>query len=99
MTSWIERYRRQAEERYRRLDAVLAGMDDESAPPTTTRREEPHHDHHHPATDPNGTTIEADPNLPVITIVRDFDAPADKVYRAWTDPELVVQWLGPNRSR
>ena len=28
MTSWIDRYRRQAEERYRRLDAVLASMDD-----------------------------------------------------------------------
>jgi DNA-binding transcriptional ArsR family regulator len=30
MTAWIERYRRQAEERYRRLDAVLAAMDDKS---------------------------------------------------------------------
>jgi uncharacterized protein YndB with AHSA1/START domain len=49
-------------------------------------------------TDPRGTTIEADPNLPVITIVREFDAPADKVYRAWTDPELVVQWLGPTST-
>jgi DNA-binding transcriptional ArsR family regulator len=29
MTAWIERYRRQAEERYRRLDAVLAAMDDD----------------------------------------------------------------------
>ena len=28
MTKWIERYRQQAEERYRRLDAVLAAMDD-----------------------------------------------------------------------
>jgi DNA-binding transcriptional ArsR family regulator len=28
MTQWIERYRRQAEERYGRLDAVLAAMDD-----------------------------------------------------------------------
>jgi DNA-binding transcriptional ArsR family regulator len=28
MTKWIERYRRQAEERYRRLDAVLASMND-----------------------------------------------------------------------
>jgi DNA-binding transcriptional ArsR family regulator len=27
-TTWIERYRRQAEERYRRLDAVLADMHD-----------------------------------------------------------------------
>jgi DNA-binding transcriptional ArsR family regulator len=31
MTKWIERYRRQAEERYRRLDAVLAAMDDDTA--------------------------------------------------------------------
>jgi DNA-binding transcriptional ArsR family regulator len=31
MTGWIERYRRRAEERYRRLDAVLAGMDEDSS--------------------------------------------------------------------
>lgn len=30
MTGWIERYRRRAEERYARLDAVLAEMDDET---------------------------------------------------------------------
>ncbi|MDQ3104183.1 MAG: metalloregulator ArsR/SmtB family transcription factor [Actinomycetota bacterium] len=29
MTGWIERYRRQAEERFQRLDAVLAAMDDQ----------------------------------------------------------------------
>lgn len=29
MTTWIERYRQQAEERFRRLDAVLATMDDD----------------------------------------------------------------------
>ena len=29
MTTWIERYRRQAEERYRRLDSVLAAMDEQ----------------------------------------------------------------------
>ena len=28
MTKWIERYRREAEERFSRLDAVLAAMDD-----------------------------------------------------------------------
>lgn len=28
MTKWIERYRRQAEERYTRLDAVLAALQD-----------------------------------------------------------------------
>ena len=30
MTKWIERYRRQAEERYRRLDSLLAEMNDTS---------------------------------------------------------------------
>ena len=30
MTKWIERYRQQAEERYRRLDALLAEMNEES---------------------------------------------------------------------
>jgi len=29
MTKWIERYRREAEQRYRRLDAVLTSMPDE----------------------------------------------------------------------
>ncbi|MBO0828394.1 MAG: winged helix-turn-helix transcriptional regulator [Streptosporangiales bacterium] len=29
MTKWIERHRRQAEKRFRRLDAVLADMDDD----------------------------------------------------------------------
>ncbi len=33
MTKWIERYRQRAEERYQRLDAVLAEMNDEQ--PTT----------------------------------------------------------------
>jgi DNA-binding transcriptional ArsR family regulator len=32
MTAWIERYRRKAEERYQRLDAVLAAMDDDGEP-------------------------------------------------------------------
>jgi DNA-binding transcriptional ArsR family regulator len=36
MTKWIERYRQQAEERYRRLDAVLAAMNDEDATSTGT---------------------------------------------------------------
>jgi DNA-binding transcriptional ArsR family regulator len=32
MTKWIERYRRQAEERYQRLDDVLASMPDDVEP-------------------------------------------------------------------
>jgi DNA-binding transcriptional ArsR family regulator len=32
MTKWIERYRREAEDRFRRLDALLADMDEEQTP-------------------------------------------------------------------
>jgi DNA-binding transcriptional ArsR family regulator len=32
MTKWIERYRRQAEERFRRLDDLLRSMPDETEP-------------------------------------------------------------------
>lgn len=40
MTAWIERYRRTAEERYQRLDDVLASMPDDepSAPDTLPRK-------------------------------------------------------------
>ena len=41
------------------------------------------------------TRVTADPNLPTIEIVREFDAPVEAVFRAHTDPELVKQWLGP----
>jgi DNA-binding transcriptional ArsR family regulator len=40
MTKWIERYRREAEQRYRRLDDVLASMPDEE--PHEEPDEEPH---------------------------------------------------------
>ena len=46
----------------------------------------------------NETRIEADPNLPTIRIIREFDAPKDRVFRAWTDPELVARWLGPKST-
>jgi uncharacterized protein YndB with AHSA1/START domain len=41
------------------------------------------------------TAIEADPALPTVRIVRDFDAPPEKVFRAWVEPDLIVAWLGP----
>jgi uncharacterized protein YndB with AHSA1/START domain len=43
------------------------------------------------------TEITADPKVPLVRIVRVLDAPPNKVFRAHTDPELVVQWLGPKR--
>ena len=41
MDAWIERYRRRAEERYRRLDAVLAAMNEPND------KEGAHHDQDH----------------------------------------------------
>src|SRR4051794_25230570 len=38
MTKWIERSRRQAEERYRRLDDVLRSMPDDDPPTPTPER-------------------------------------------------------------
>ncbi|WP_225860805.1 SRPBCC family protein [Streptomyces triticiradicis] len=43
------------------------------------------------------TRIEADSALPTILITREFDAPPERVFRAYTDPGLVVRWLGPRR--
>jgi uncharacterized protein YndB with AHSA1/START domain len=31
-----------------------------------------------------------------VTITRTFDAPRDLVWKAWTDPELIKGWFGPN---
>ena len=44
------------------------------------------------------TEITADPEVPLVRIIREFDAPPEKVFRAHTDPELVVRWLGPRRT-
>jgi uncharacterized protein YndB with AHSA1/START domain len=41
------------------------------------------------------TEIVVDPDLPLVRIVREFDAPPAKVFRAHTDPDLFVQWNGP----
>ncbi|MDQ4129377.1 MAG: SRPBCC family protein [Actinomycetota bacterium] len=43
------------------------------------------------------TEISADPEVPLVRITREFDAPREKVFRAHTDPELLVRWLGPRR--
>ena len=36
--------------------------------------------------------IIVDEQVPVVQIIREFDAPAEKVFRAHVDPELFVKW-------
>jgi uncharacterized protein YndB with AHSA1/START domain len=45
------------------------------------------------------TQITATPGIPQVTMTREFDAPRDLVYRAYTEPELLVQWLGPRKYK
>jgi uncharacterized protein YndB with AHSA1/START domain len=43
------------------------------------------------------TKITAEPGVPWVDLQREFNAPRDLVFRAHTDPELLVQWLGPRQ--
>jgi uncharacterized protein YndB with AHSA1/START domain len=47
----------------------------------------------------NPTTITAEPGLPFIDIVREFNAPVAAVFRAHTDPKLFAQWQGPRTMK
>ena len=41
------------------------------------------------------TVITAEPGKQEIIIEREFDAPRELVFKAFTDSELYVQWIGP----
>ena len=43
--------------------------------------------------------IEADPDVPLIHIRRDFQATPDQLLRAHTDPELFARWVGPDGTQ
>ena len=48
-----------------------------------------------PATnDTLDTEITTDPTVPTIRIVREFDAPPQRVFRAHADPALLTRWYG-----
>ena len=36
---------------------------------------------------------------PSLTIKRRLNAPPEKVYAAWTDPQKVAQWMGPTGTK
>jgi uncharacterized protein YndB with AHSA1/START domain len=41
--------------------------------------------------------VTAEPGVPQVLTEREFDAPRELVYRAFAEPDLLVQWLGPRR--
>lgn len=47
----------------------------------------------------NQTVINAEPGKHDYFVIREFDAPRELVFQAFTDPELVVKWLGPRRLK
>ena len=44
----------------------------------------------------NQTKVVAEPGKQELFIYRELDASREMVYKAFTDPELIVQWLGPD---
>ncbi|MCD7059532.1 SRPBCC family protein [Pelagibacterium xiamenense] len=40
----------------------------------------------------------AETDAQTLTIVREFDAPRELVFSAWTDPARVVRWFGPHEA-
>ncbi|WXG42066.1 MAG: SRPBCC family protein [Candidatus Freyarchaeum deiterrae] len=45
------------------------------------------------------TRFTAEPGKLDVVITRDFDAPRELVFKAFKDPKLYVQWLGPRRFK
>ena len=43
----------------------------------------------------NKTVVTAEPGKQELFITREFDAPRELVFRAHTDPDQYVQWVGP----
>ena len=47
----------------------------------------------------NKTAIRAESGKQEFFITREFDAPREMVFKAFTDPKLYVQWLGPRNMK
>jgi len=45
------------------------------------------------------TKVTVEPGRHDLTAVREFEAPRDLVFKAFTDPKIVVKWLSPKRLK
>ena len=39
------------------------------------------------------------PERPSLVIERTYDAPAEAVWQAWTDPQALTKWFGPEETQ
>jgi len=47
----------------------------------------------------NKTTITADKGKQELFITREFDAPRELVFKAFCDPDILAQWMGPRELK
>lgn len=47
----------------------------------------------------NNTKITAEPGKQELFIVREFEAPRELVFKAFKDPDLLSQWMGPGEMK
>lgn len=50
-----------------------------------------------PITNDNRTNFTVEPGKQEVTYTREFNAPRELVFRAFTEPDLIAQWWGPRR--
>ena len=92
-TVWLAGYREYWEESYERLDELLDSPARQRDRPIADPRSGERSDRkEHVMTE---MKVTAEPGVPQILTEREFDAPRELLYRAFTEPDLLTQWLGP----
>ncbi len=82
VAEWLENYRHGWDQRFDRVEELI---DQNEVHRNDKRSEHSAPDHHH------------HPQRYEVRIERVFDAPRELVWEAYTDPELLCEWLGPHR--
>lgn len=54
------------------------------------------HPDHHPQSQSSVPGTSATPRLPELMLRRVFQAPRERVFKAWTEPEALQAWFGPD---
>src|SRR5713226_9038389 len=91
VADWDERYRRFWEESFDRLDQYLKEVRAAGMRPAKPIRTDPVRQGNSPMDYQEGITADRE-----LTLTRVFDAPRERVFEAWTNPEEIGRWWGPH---